>query len=226
MTPFSKEYRPLWLRKLHSLTGVFPVGIFLVLHLWTNALAMQGRTVYDARLAAVRGMPIFFAIEVVGIFLPLLFHGAYGLILTIGGSSHGSYRPDHPYANRLAYRLQMASGIAALVFVVVHFWQFRVKLYLGEMSPSDLFTELCATLSATTSYGLPAVALLYLAGIAAAAHHFAYGLYAFCFTWKIASSRTAMRWIPAGFAVLGVALFMVGADTVFFFATGTRLVPW
>ena len=36
------------LKRLHSLTGVVPVGLFLLEHLYTNARSLQGRTVPSA----------------------------------------------------------------------------------------------------------------------------------------------------------------------------------
>ena len=35
------------LKRLHSLTGVVPIGLFLLEHLYTNARALQGAAAFD-----------------------------------------------------------------------------------------------------------------------------------------------------------------------------------
>jgi hypothetical protein len=92
------------------------------------------------------------------------------------------------------------------------------------MDRHDFFTELCAELSSVTPLGIPVVAVAYLIGIAAAAYHFSNGLHGFCFSWGITGSRRASRLASGAFGVLGVALFLLGANTVVYFATGSRIV--
>jgi len=40
-----------YLRRLHSLSGVLPVGVFLVEHLWTNATVLGGQRPFDEAVA-------------------------------------------------------------------------------------------------------------------------------------------------------------------------------
>src|SRR6185295_3118563 len=47
MTSLSEEHGLCAPRKLHSIAGVMPLLAFVVLHLWINARAMQGRASYD-----------------------------------------------------------------------------------------------------------------------------------------------------------------------------------
>jgi succinate dehydrogenase/fumarate reductase cytochrome b subunit len=68
---------------VHSLTGVVPVGVFLLAHLWTNAQALSGQSAFDAAVSEIHHLPYLPAIEVFGIFLPLSFHALYGVKLAL-----------------------------------------------------------------------------------------------------------------------------------------------
>lgn len=217
----SRDRRAFLYRKLHSLTGVVPVGFYLVLHLWTNAKAMQGQQVFDDAVRDISHMPFLVAFEVLGIWIPILFHGLYGIKLALEGRpNNGRY----PYSRNWMYTLQRVTGLLAFAFIAYHFWELRVQVGLGRMEKSDFFPHLCATLSATTKSGIPVMAIAYLIGVAACVFHFANGLYGFCFSWGITVSRRATRVGAVVFGLFGIALFVMAANTVIFFATGSRLV--
>lgn len=208
------------MRKLHSLSGVVPIGLYLVFHLWTNARALQGQVVYDRAVTEIAHLPYLLAIEIVGIYIPLLFHALYGIKLAFES------RPNvgrYPYSRNWMYTLQRVSGLVAFAFIAWHVWQFRIQVALGHMDKADFFPTLCSSLSSTRA-GIPVVALVYLVGIAATVFHFANGLYGFCFSWGITVSRRATRIASALFGIAGIVLFVISANTVIYFATGSRLV--
>ncbi|MBP1611412.1 MAG: succinate dehydrogenase subunit, partial [Acidobacteria bacterium] len=62
------------LRRLQSLTGVVPVGVFLLEHWFTNAFALGGAAAYNEKVEFLRSLPYLFLLEVFGIFLPIAFH--------------------------------------------------------------------------------------------------------------------------------------------------------
>ncbi len=216
----ARERRAFVMRKLHSLSGVVPVGLYLVFHLWTNARALQGQVVYDQAVTEIAHLPYLLALEILGIYIPLLFHALYGITLAFEA------RPNvrrYPYSRNWMYTLQRASGLVAFAFIAWHVWQFRIQVALGHMEKADFFPTLCSSLSSTHA-GIPVVALLYLVGIAATVFHFANGLYGFCFSWGITVSRRATRIASALFGIAGIVLFVISANTVIYFATGSRLV--
>lgn len=216
---FERSRRAFLLRKLHSLSGVVPVGVFLVQHLWVNARALQGRASFDAAVSEISGMPYLWAVELFGIFLPLAFHALYGVKLAFEG------RPNvgrYTYARNWLYTLQRVTGIIALAFIATHLWEFRIAKLLGTMGPEAFYPTLAENLSSTGALGVPWVALWYLVGIGASVFHFANGLYGFCFSWGITVSRRSQRLAGAVFAIVGIVLFLLGANTVFYFATGAR----
>ena len=208
------------LRKLFSLTGVIPIGVFLVIHLWTYSSALDGRHAFDAALEGSTQTPYAWAVEALLIWLPLLFHGAYGIVLSFEA------RPNllkYPYGRNWAYLWQRVSGVLALAFIGYHTYTFRIPLATGALQPQDLFASLCGSLSTTVQYGVPLVAVGYLIGIAAICYHFANGLVGFCFSWGITVSQRATRRVAGLCGLLAIVLFAMGANLVLYFATGSRL---
>jgi succinate dehydrogenase/fumarate reductase cytochrome b subunit (b558 family) len=211
--------RSFYLRKLHSLSGVVPVGVFLCEHLWTNARALTGQAGFDRGVAEIQALPALTLVEVFGVFLPLAFHALFGVwLLTKGSANAGRY----PLARNWMYIMQRVTGVLTMIFVIYHLWEFRLQKWLFGMDASAFYGTLQAHLS-STAYGVPWIALLYMTGIAAATFHFANGLSTFCFGWGIAITRPAQRRLGWAFAALGAALFFLGADTVVWFATGSAV---
>jgi succinate dehydrogenase/fumarate reductase cytochrome b subunit (b558 family) len=209
------------LRKLHSLTGVVPVGVYLVFHLWTNAKVMQGRHAFDAAVAEIYGLPYLLLIEILGIGLPLIYHAVFGIVIALEARPNlGRYPTNRNYT----YVMQRVTGIALLAFLVFHVLTLRLPVAMGTMEKADFFPTLCDSLSSTGSSGVPVLAIVYLLGTAAAAYHFAVGLSGFCFSWGITVSRRANQIATGLFAVVGLALFAIGASTIIYYATGSTLI--
>ena len=217
MTADRRARRAFLLRKLHSLTGVVPVGVFLVEHLWTNASALRGRASFDDAVGQIQAMPALPAIEVVGILLPLAFHAVYGLVLALRAQPNVQ---RYFYARNWLYLFQRITGVVALLFLLVHLWEFRVHKWLLGMDVGAFYDTLGAHLSSTGSGGVPWMALLYLVGIGSACFHFANGLCTFVVGWGITQTRRAQTVFGWTFAALGVAMFLVGVETTVWFATG------
>src|SRR5436305_9906466 len=67
------------LRRLHSLSGIVPVGVFLLEHiLYSNAIATQGPAAYAKQVRFLGSLPFVITLEAFGIWLPILFHALYG----------------------------------------------------------------------------------------------------------------------------------------------------
>jgi succinate dehydrogenase/fumarate reductase cytochrome b subunit (b558 family) len=215
-----RERRAFLLAKLHSLTGVLPVGTFVVLHLYTNAQALGGQAAFDAALVRSNRLPFPLGVEVLGLWLPLAYHALYGL--------HRVWRSRprlgaYPFARNWAYFGQRLTGVVVLWFVAWHLWQFRLQVLLGRMNRSDYFQELCARLGGTGAFGVPWFALGFLGAMAAVAFHLANGAHGFCFSWGITGSLGSSRRASAFCGLGGIGLFAVGASTILYFATGWRI---
>ncbi|MCL2723861.1 MAG: succinate dehydrogenase [Polyangiaceae bacterium] len=205
------------LRKLHSLSGIVPVGIFLVEHLWTNAAAFGGQEPYDRAVAEIQRAPFLAVIEIFGIFLPLAFHSLYGLWLTTKSKPNAG---RYAYARNWLYVLQRISGVVIFAFVLAHLWEFRVQKWLFGMASEFFYTKLTADLSWTWG-GVPLIAIGYLMGIAASLFHLANGIVGFTMAWGITASRAAQRRVGILVGVFGVGLFVLSTLTVLDLATGS-----
>ena len=70
------------LRRLHSLSGIVPVGAFLFEHiLVSNSTAISGPDAYASQVRFLANLPLVFFLELFGIWLPILFHAGYGFYI-------------------------------------------------------------------------------------------------------------------------------------------------
>ncbi|MBI4955271.1 MAG: hypothetical protein HY908_24825, partial [Myxococcales bacterium] len=207
------------LRKLHSLSGVLPVGAFLVFHLWTNARALQGERAYGEMVDGLQRTPYLLVFEIL-LLASLGFHALYGVVLGLGARHNVR---AYPHSRNWMYTLQRVTGLFALAFIGYHLYTQWVGVTAGRVAPSELYASLCRDLS-TTRGGVPLAALAYVLGIAACAFHFANGLWSFAVSWGIVISRRAQRRAAMLFGLVGIAVFVLGANTVLYFATGSRFL--
>jgi succinate dehydrogenase / fumarate reductase cytochrome b subunit len=214
----ARSRRSFLLRRLHSFSGIFPVGVFLVSHLFTNAKALKGQASFDRAVADINHLPLLPLLEIFGIFLPLAFHALYGIKLAFEGQSNVS---RYPYSRNVLYVLQRATGLVALLFIGFHLWEFRIPKLLGWMTADGFYPTLEAHLSSTYA-GFPLYALLYLIGVSASVVHFANGLFTFCFSWGFCVTRRSQRLFATAFALFGVLVFVMGAQTTLYFASGVQ----
>ena len=83
------------LRKLHQLSGIVPLGIFLLEHFYTNSKALDGAAHFNEAVQGLQSIPYILFIEVGGIFLPLIYHAVYGLVITMEARPNNL---NYPYA--------------------------------------------------------------------------------------------------------------------------------
>jgi succinate dehydrogenase / fumarate reductase cytochrome b subunit len=199
------------LRRLHSLTGVIPVGVFLIEHLFTNSLAAlsNGAETFNEHVHWLHELPYLLILEIVGIWAPLAFHGLYGIYIARTGKSNTS---AYPYADNWRYTLQRLTGYIAAVFIVTHLIHFRFAylfggaMYVGAADPFEITRQGFAN----GSLPAPILGAWYVIGTFAATYHFCNGLATFCITWGITVGDVARRRVSGAFAVLGVVLMVWG----------------
>src|SRR5688572_6478098 len=102
------------LRRLHSLTGIIPVGAYMVVHLGVNSLAYFSPLMYQRSVNQIHDLgPLLWIVEWVFIFIPLIFHAVYGvLIIRNIEVNNDRYR----YGSNTRYTLQRVTGMIALLF--------------------------------------------------------------------------------------------------------------
>ncbi len=216
---FDKSHRPYLLRKLHSLSGVVPVGAFMCFHLWENARALQGQAQFDEAVAGINHMPFLPVLEWALILLPLAFHAGYGVKLAFAGKPNvGGYT----YSRNWMYTLQRVTGLIAFLFILFHLYEYWWQKMSGKLAVEQFYPALCQNMASAVG-PVPVTALIYAVGISACVFHFANGLYGFCFSWGITSSRSSQQQAATVFGLVGVAVLLLGLTTVAYFATGLRI---
>src|SRR5215211_6351786 len=123
-----KISRTFLLRKLHQLTGIVPLGLFFLGHMFTNSKSMSGDKVFNDAVADIHHIPYLLFVEIFGIFLPLLFHSVYGIIISTEARPNiGNYG----YGRNWFYIFQRATGIFLFFFIFFHILNFRFGLIPG-----------------------------------------------------------------------------------------------
>src|SRR4030081_952740 len=102
------------LRKLHSLTGVIPVGAFLAEHFWSNSAALVSAQKYNQTSEDLQTIPYRVFVEWIFIFLPILFHGGYGIYIWLHGQSNVSH---YAWVRTWLLALQRSTGLVAFVYI-------------------------------------------------------------------------------------------------------------
>lgn len=212
------------IRRLHSLTGLVPVGVFLCIHLCANAsILLPGAPGAEFQKAIERIHllgPLLKPVEIVGIFIPLLFHALLGFqIIFTGDSNAQQYR----YGPNIRYTLQRASGVIAFLFIAYHVWQmhwFGAGLGGGHFVLHD--NSGAATAAKTTADAIQAawwIAPVYAIGVVATVFHFANGVWTSLITWGITIKPRSQRAAGYACAVFGVALTLIGLGALSGFRT-------
>ena len=194
------------LKRLHSLSGVVPIGLFLLEHLLTNAKALQGAAAFDAAAAELARIPAVVVIEALGIWAPIAFHMVLGiLIATTSQANLGK----HGYSRNWQYALQRVSGLFLVFYMVYHLWALRFSGdYLNSASPYAFVNE---------HLRQPAVFAFYVLGILSACYHFGNGLFGFAIHWGLVTTREAQQRVGRlGFAIF-LALSALGIGSLFGF---------
>jgi succinate dehydrogenase / fumarate reductase cytochrome b subunit len=191
--------------RLFSLSGLVPVGAFLVVHLLTNASILGGAASFQARVDLIHSLgPLLVPIEWAFIFLPMLFHATVGFIIIANGLPNvGSY----PYVGNVRYTLQRATGMIAFAFIIWHVLQLH---WLGKPFGGGQFDPHQASSSTAVALASPLMAILYAIGVLSTVFHFANGLWTLGITWGLWTSPAAMRRANAVSVVVGVVLAAAG----------------
>lgn len=181
------------LRRLHSLTGIVPVGGFLLFHLFENYKATVGAEAYNEAIRAINSLPLVWVLEIFGIFIPLYFHAIYGIYITADAKHNVS---NYGYGRNWAFLLQRISGIITLFFVTYHIWHFRIQKLLGAYGPyqgGESMSGLPTFDVVAEAFTNPVVAAVYAVGIVASAYHLCNGIYTFLITWGITVGPKSQR---------------------------------
>jgi len=206
------------LRRLHSLSGIIPIGGFVAFHLFTNMQMLFGSFQHEVNF--IHNMPALLFMEIGVLWLPILFHAVLGVIYTFSGVPNSV---AYHNADNWRYTMQRVTGVLAFIFIVLHVvvlrWRWNVlgwytPFFSKGVSDTGMVVDLAHYSTAVALSKWPVV-VLYVAGVLSVVYHFANGLWTAAITWGATVSVAAQkRW---GYAciVVFLALTTFGLTAVY-----------
>ena len=226
-TDASRQPLHLLIRRLHSLTGIVPIGVFLIFHLTTNASVVWGAAngraagaglergieTFQHEVSWINNMPGLLLIEIT-LWLSIGFHSILGVVYALGGKPNVA---AYTYKDNWRYTLQRLTGYVGIFFIFYHVatlrwgWSWLVPggaEWSHEFAASTLAAALRGSSEGFTAAGL-AVSVGYFIGITSLVFHFANGLWTAAITWGLTVSVGAQkRW---GMVCAGLGVGLMGA---------------
>ncbi len=222
--PFLERHYHL-LRRLHSLTGVFPIGVFLIPHLTTNSSIMWGEVFNGAKYGHlgdkaggvatfqhevdfIHNLPALIFIEIFVLWLPIAYHSILGVYFARSGRVNTD---RYGYQANWRYAAQRITGYLGVLFLFMHISSLRWGWTYGGIMPSFTAENAASTTAIHLQGGLFPYfnAAFYLVCVLALVFHFANGLWTAAITWGLTISKPAQqRW---GVVCTAVGLGLAGA---------------
>lgn len=201
------DNREFLMRRLHSLLGIIPIGIFVTQHLIVNHFATQGVEAFNRASHFLANLPFVIFLEIFVIYLPLLYHAFYGLYIAFTSRNN----PGHySYLRNQLFVAQRYTGIFLVVFIAWHVFETRFQVAIGNAAEAD-FNMMADILDN------PAMFVFYVLGVLAATFHLANGLWSFLVTWGITQSEKAQRGATYFTLLVFVVLSIIGIRALFAF---------
>jgi succinate dehydrogenase / fumarate reductase, cytochrome b subunit len=210
------------LRKLHQLTGVVPLGVYFFVHMYTNSTAMSGAKVFNEHVQDIHNMPYLLFIEIFGIFIPLLFHSVYGVLISAEAKPNVL---SYGYGRNWFYFFQRATGIFLFLFLFFHILNLRFGLIPGlNLTPVAGNADRAFSIVAA-EFRQTWVLIIYILGVIATAWHLAYGFFLFAVDWGILIGEKAQK--VTLYACIGLAVFLsaVGINAAAAFVRPCGILP-
>jgi len=210
------------LRRLHSLSGIVPIGLFLISHLLTNSTIAWGMInergadgvssgvleqvgqstamrvgTFQHEVGFINNMPFLILIEI-ALWVSIAFHAILGVYYAT------SSRPNvqhYAYQDNWRYTLQRVTGYVAILYIFYHIATLRWgwiwltptnEPWTDEQATSTLAMALRGQISGISAGGM-AVSLFYFVGITACVYHFANGLWTAAISWGLTVTESAQR---------------------------------
>jgi succinate dehydrogenase / fumarate reductase cytochrome b subunit len=196
-------------RRLHSLLGVVPIGIFLVQHLIINHFAVYGEESFNQAAGFMANLPFVLLLEIFVIYIPILYHAILGVYIALDAKHNiGSYG----YFRNWMFMLQRITGIITFIFIIWHVWETRAQVALGNAEVNYSLME--GILSS------PFMFWFYVIGVLSTVFHFANGLWSFLVSWGITQSPKSQKVATYLSVIVFLVVGYLGIRTLITFAYG------
>lgn len=203
------------IRRLHSLSGLIPVGAYMVVHLLTNASVLDSPATFQRAVYQIHSLgTVLPMVEWAFIFAPILFHAILGVVIIRGGlPNSGTYR----YTSNLRYTLQRATGMIAFVFIVWHVFHMHgwfhfegwIKNLAEPLGGAQFRPYNAASTLALAMRGF-VIPVLYAIGMLSCVFHLANGIWTMGITWGVWTTPAAQWRATIACGIFGVLLAGVG----------------
>jgi succinate dehydrogenase / fumarate reductase cytochrome b subunit len=206
-------------RRLHSLSGVIPLGAFVVEHFYSNyqAVGPGGRARFDGVVQELQRNPVIIWLEIFAIALPLLYHAGYGILIA-GQARYNSVA--YSYRANWRFLFQRVTGVILIFYIGYHVWMTRLRPVFDPQSFAQ--QQGLVTFNYMHGYlnerllGVPTWAF-YIVGVLCACYHLANGLWGVLIHWGITVGPRAQRLSAYACAAFGVVLAALGLNSLFAF---------
>ena len=193
-------------RRLHSLTGIVPIGAFLVEHILSNFETWNGPLAYAQQVKFLNGLPLVRVLEWCLIFIPLAYHALYGVYIWLRGRSNVNV---YPWAGNWGYFTQRITGLIALVYIIQHVARQRFMGVSLPENPAYAFHKVQVELHN------PLMLAFYVIAMIATCWHFAYGIWLFAAKWGITPGNEARKKFGYVCSAVGTALCVMGLISIY-----------
>ena len=208
------------IRRLHSLSGLIPVGAYMVVHLVVNASVLESPATFQKNVYQIHSLgSLLPAVEWTFIFIPILFHAIIGMVIVAGALPNSN---QYRYGPNYRYTMQRATGMIAFVFIMIHVFHmhgwFHADVWLENVvSPlgGGQFKPYNAASTAGMALQSTAMVVLYVIGILSCVYHLANGLWTMGITWGVWTSPQAQARASVFCSVCGVLLAVVSMAGLF-----------
>ncbi len=201
----AKSEQSFALRRLHSLLGVLPIGVFLLQHLFINHFAIYGADSFNKASDFMGSLPLKLLLETVVIYIPILFHAIYGVYIAF--TSRNNVGHYSTFRNWM-FLLQRVTGVITFLFIAVHVWQTRVQAAFGQHVDFNMMQSILEN---------PFYLVFYVIGVLSTVFHFANGLWSFAVTWGITQNEKSQRIMTYVSLVVFLAVSALGLTALFAF---------
>ena len=201
-------------RKLHQLTGIIPLGAFLLEHLYTNSKALTGPGDFNKAVTDLQSIPYVIFVEIGFIFIPLIYHAVFGMFIT------WEMRPNnlsYPYPRNWFYTVQRVTGVILFFFILFHVLNFRFGLLPGLNDKSVAHYPNQAYDIVANEFQLWWVVAIYAVGIVSTVWHLANGIWLFLVDWGLVIGERAQRLTGYACIAFGVLLLALWANVTLAF---------
>jgi succinate dehydrogenase / fumarate reductase cytochrome b subunit len=164
---------------------------------------------FNSAVDDLQSIPYILFVEIGGIFIPLIYHAVYGMVITVEA------RPNnlaYPYPRNWFYLIQRLTGVILFFFIIFHVLNFRFGMVPGLNTVSVAHHPEKAFDIVAGEFHMVPIFIVYMIGITATVWHLANGIWLFLVDWGITIGERAQRLTGYACIAFGVVLLLVGIN--------------